>query len=298
MSSAFSEWLEIICGVPQGSILGPLLFNIFINDIFLFIYETELCNFADDNTIYASDKHIDNVLTKLKNELRRLLKWFANNSMVANKEKFQLMFLGAEKDVKYEDLSVTIDKIVIKATENVKLLGIDIDNKLKFTTHIEKMCSKVNSKTNALRRIRKYLTVDKGVTLFNAFILSNFNYCPIIWMFCRKSANVVINKAHKKALRVVYNKPQHTLDELLKLNKGSTIHAKNLRTLMCEIYKCLHEQNPEFMWELIKKKDNIRGLRASNILHLPSRYTKSKGTNTLYIMQVFVEHTTKRNNGG
>ena len=50
---------------------------------------------------------------------------------------------------------------------------------------------------------------------------------------------------------------------------------------MCEIYKCLHEQNPEFMWELIKKKENIRGLRASNILHLPSRYTKSKGTNTL-----------------
>ena len=195
ISSAFSEWLEIKCGVPQGSILGPLLFNIFINDIFLFIYETELCNFADDNTIYVSDKHIDNILTKLKNELRRLLKWFANNSMVANKEKFQLMFLGAEKDIKYEDLSVTIDKIVIKATENVKLLGIDIDNKLKFTTHIEKMCSKVNSKTNALRRIRKYLTVDKAVTLFNAFILSNFNYCPIIWMFCRKSANVVINKA-------------------------------------------------------------------------------------------------------
>ena len=89
--------------------------------------------------------------------------------MVANKEKFQLMFLGAEKDIKYEDLSVTIDKIVIKATENVKLLGIDIDNKLKFTTHIEKMCSKVNSKTNALRRIRKYLTVDKAVTLFNAY---------------------------------------------------------------------------------------------------------------------------------
>ena len=66
---------------------------------YFFIYETELCNFADDKTIYASDKHIDNVLTKLKNELRRLLKWFANNSMVANKEKFQLMFLGAEKDV-------------------------------------------------------------------------------------------------------------------------------------------------------------------------------------------------------
>ena len=133
---------------------------------------------------------------------------------------------------------------------------------------------------NAKSIIRKYLTVDKAVTLMHLYY-QTLIICPIIWMFCRKSANVVINKAHKKALRVVYNKPQHTLDELLKLNKGSTIHAKNLRTLMCEIYKCLHEQNPEFMWELIKKKDNIRGLRASNILHLPSRHTKSKGTNTL-----------------
>ena len=97
----------------------------------------------------------------------------------------------------------------------------------------------------------------------------------------------MINEAHKKALRVVYNKPQHTLDELLKLNKGSTIHAKNLRTLMCEIYKCLHEQNPEFMWELIKKKDNIRGLRASNILHLPSRIPhKNIETNSRFTTKI------------
>ena len=75
IGSVFSEWLKVVLGVPQGSILGPLLFNIFINDLLLFIKETDICNFADDNTLYACDVSLENVIRRLQNELINTNKW-------------------------------------------------------------------------------------------------------------------------------------------------------------------------------------------------------------------------------
>ena len=85
---------KIKIGVPQGSVLGPLLFNIFINDLFLISLKSEICNFADDNTIFACGNTIQEIVIKLENDLGLLLDWFAKNGMIANPEKFQIMFLG------------------------------------------------------------------------------------------------------------------------------------------------------------------------------------------------------------
>ena len=85
---------KIKIGVPQGSVLGPLLFNIFINDLFLMSLKSEICNFADDNTIFACGNTIQEIVIKLENDLGLLLDWFAKNGMIANPEKFQILFLG------------------------------------------------------------------------------------------------------------------------------------------------------------------------------------------------------------
>ena len=89
IGSSYSIWNEIKRGVPQGSILGPLLFNAFINDIFMFIEKTEICNFADDNTIYGCGEDLSNILENLKHDLKILLKWFIINSFQSNPGKFR-----------------------------------------------------------------------------------------------------------------------------------------------------------------------------------------------------------------
>ena len=88
IGSAFSSWSDINKGVPQGSIFGPLLFNIFINDLFFSVKKPEACNFADDNTLCSCSKNLKHVFSNLKYDLRNVLDWFKINSMKTNPGKF------------------------------------------------------------------------------------------------------------------------------------------------------------------------------------------------------------------
>ena len=99
VGSSLSEWLEIILGVPHGSILGPILFNVFINDSFLFIRETDICKFADNTALCPCEKELDTISIKLEIETNIAIQWLKDNEMVANPSKFQLMFLSKYKNI-------------------------------------------------------------------------------------------------------------------------------------------------------------------------------------------------------
>ena len=126
--------MDVLTGVPQGSVLWPLLFNIFINDFFYFIHESEICNFADDNSLYASGKTLDEVCCKLERDMKIAMKWFEINSLEANPKKFQLMFLGTKKIIKK---CLNIEGKCCHSATSVLLLGIIIDWKLNFNDHVK-----------------------------------------------------------------------------------------------------------------------------------------------------------------
>ena len=266
VQSFFSDWLEIIMGIPQGSILGPILFNIFLNDLFWFIEKAGICNFADDNTLFASATNYGETASILQEETRNVLNWFKINSLAANPAKFQVMFLGVAN---MDEINFSVGDIILVATNSVKLLGVEIDNKLTFKTHVQKMCKTVSQKSKALLRIRSYLSLESAKRLCDVFILQTFNYCPLIWMFGCKTSNTLINKVHKKVLSVVYRNFNTSLEELLCQDKSVKIHVRNLRTLLYVIYKSLNKENATLMWEMFKRKTNRYKLRTSNTLELP-----------------------------
>ena len=152
--------------------------------------------------------------------------------MAANPDKFQVIFMGLEKGQK---LSIEINGISIRTTEEVKLLGITIDSKLQFQSHVEAIFMTANEKVKASSRIARYLQKRKAYMLYKTFKRSTFNYCPLIWMFCGKIANNRINQLHKRALRVLHNDYTATFEDLLEKSKDVTVHCSNLQKLMIEI---------------------------------------------------------------
>ena len=167
----FSLRKEIFSGVPQGSILGPLLFNVYINDIFFFVDVVFLSNYADDTALYSAQKtHILNQ-SVLKKNFMYLQKWFHDN--------LQFIFTG------------------------------------------------------------------------------QFSFCPLIWTFCSRQSNHLINKLQKRALRVTYNDSDSSFSELLEICYESTIHIKNIKALMTEIYKFLNDLSPPVMNDIFQKQKKI-----------------------------------------
>ena len=155
INNTFSRWELITAGTAQGSILGPLIFNVYINDLFLFIKTLGIANFADDNTPYAVDKNIDTLLDILENETSALNEWFAFNFLVSNNEKSKF-FITHGKNV-----SIRLGTDIIEKSECVKLLGITIDSKLTFQQHVSKLYKKTSQKIHALGRVSKFMDTDK-----------------------------------------------------------------------------------------------------------------------------------------
>ena len=188
---SFSSYLDIFQGVPQGSILGPLLFNIFFCDLFLFVEEVDIMSYADDNTPYVCSENIDITLEKLEEVGKALFEWFSNNNFLkANADKCHLI-LSTD-----EPFSINIDNEVIKNSNNKKLLGINLNNRLGFDAHVANICSRVSKKLHALARISQYMSIHKRRMTMKVFIASEFGYCPLVWMFHSRKLNSRVNQLH------------------------------------------------------------------------------------------------------
>ena len=125
-----SPWEEILFAVPQGSILGPLLLNIFLCDLIFKMNKTDLCSYADDSTPYRTANTIDEVIQSLQYDPMMLFKWFSNNQLKANTSKYHLLLN------KKHEVTIRIGSTEIENSEYKKLLGIKVNTKLNFNEHL------------------------------------------------------------------------------------------------------------------------------------------------------------------
>ena len=280
----------LISGVPQGSILGPVLFNIFINDLFLFIREAKLANFADDNTIYAGSNDLSSLLELLENEGNSAVKWFKNNNMIVNPEKFQAMILGQRNQEKHH---LKINNQNIEAKTQVTLLGLVIDKELNFDNHISSICKKSSNQLNALGRIHHFLSQKEKKMMINTFIYSNFNYAPLAWHFSSRNSQKKIEKVQDRCLRLLFDDYSSSYENLLKKSGKPSMEVRRLRILALEIFKTLKSLNPEFMKEIFHPSPYLTH-KKNNIL-VQSRNTAKFGNNSLRVLGAHIWNSLPEN---
>ena len=140
---------------------------------------------------------------------------------------------------KNEYVWAKLDEDVVWKSNDVELLGVTIDNNLRFDKHLSNICLKANRKLSALTRVAKFAPFKKRRILFKAFIESQFKYCPLVWMFHGRQINDMIDKLHEKALRIVYSDTVTSFGNLLIKDKSFLIHHQNIQLLAIEIYKAI-----------------------------------------------------------
>ena len=264
IGSSYSLWEEIVSGVPQGSILGPLLFNTFLCDLFLSIENNCFTNYTDDVTPYVIGNSQNKVVSELKDIIEKPFTWFSQNEMKANLGKCHMRLSFTES------LNFQISETVIHNSQSKKLLGMIFDNKLKFERHINTISQRANRKLNALARIIPYMELTKRRILMNAFFDSQFKYCPLIWMFHSRNLNNEINRLHERCLRVIYNDKTSSFEKLLEKNNSVSIHHRNIQTLAIEMYKVTNGLSPEIMNKMFQIREESRyNLRYTSQFTIP-----------------------------
>ena len=148
MGSTYNDWANVIRGIPQGSILGPLLFNIFINNIFLVVEKSDICNFVDDNLLYVHENNLPLILSNLEHDMKNLFYWFEINS-----RKFQFMILWKKNCLKH---SLKIGSI---ESDKVDLQGITIDKALNFKKTYRKFKSHYQLQASCFKTNQKILDI-------------------------------------------------------------------------------------------------------------------------------------------
>ena len=184
--------------------------------------------------------------------------------MIANPDKFKAIILYNDR----RDTSgtkLTINNAEILSEKEVTLLGIDIDNKLSFDNYISQMCKQAANILNALKRQSIFIVGQKNRSLVaNTYILSYFNYCPLVWHFCGPAPTHKIEKLHEWVLRWVHNDYTSVYADILNKSNSSTLYLKRVRIIAQETFKAINNLSPSYTKELLRFRNSRYPTRNTN----------------------------------
>ena len=257
-----ADFANIRSGVPQGSILGPTLFLIFINDLPLYFKNCSSALFADDATAHTHSKNVDTIEDNLQDEFGNALTWSKENKMQVHFTKTTCMLAGTRQKInESRQLSIQADGINIQTVSKQKLLGIYIDETLSWNPQIDYLCSNISTKISLLRQLSTYVPAEAQKLYYQGYILPLIDYGSITWG-STSSANIArLNKLQKRAARIIlhadFTTPSPLMFKELRWLSVSDRLKYNKATM---IYKALNNQTPEYISNLLKPMSEVHAL--------------------------------------
>ena len=171
--------------------------------------------------------------------------------------------------------------VFIESETVVKALGVYIDCNLNFHTHAKQLCLKASRQLNAFSRISRYLSVQAKKLIFRSFIMSNFDYCSLVWHFCGKKNNSKMERIQKRALSIVFNDFDADYDELLNRMETNSILQTRIKRIAIEVYKSINGLNPSYLRSIFEIRNIPYVLRDSSRLDQPLKQTTNYGLRSI-----------------
>ena len=262
-------------GVPQGSILGPLLFKLFINDLPDSVYNSEADLYADDCTLTATGNSVAVLEIKLNKDLQNIASWCQANKMHINPSKSTCMILSTRqkrKTLLKNNLTLHINNEKLTNVQSHKLLGLVIDSNLTWKEHADHVLKKVNKNIFIFKKIKRFLAPNSRHLFCNAYILPHIDYCCNIWGHCPETHKLAINRILKRSARLALNATISTPSQEL----FSTLHWLKFENRVqyqtaTLTYKALNNLAPSYLKNCLSYSANnsLRSNTNSN-LQLPS----------------------------
>ena len=216
-----SPALSISCGVPQGSILGPLLFLIYINDLNKCILNSKVHHFADDTNILYSNKSVKKISLAINSDLTRLSNWLRANKLSLNVKKTEIViFRSINKEINHK-YKFKIDGKKLDFSTSVKYLGLQIDEYLNWKEHISKLRIKLSRAVGILSKLRHFLPLPSLVTIYHALFSSHLTYGCQTW---GQGQKVLLNK-----IQILQN-PEYVELRFLLFTLPVTAYIKNFQS--------------------------------------------------------------------
>ena len=222
-NSKQSKPRHMICGVPQGSILGPLLFLIYVNNLDFDLYKTKVKLYADDTVIYSTNKEEEAAQNEVKHDLKLLMKWCNNNQLTINIKKTKLMVFGTKgmlKKAQYHEMYLGNDKL--QYVNDYVYLGIKLDNKFTFELHANECCKHVVHKNYVLSKIRRYISAEQALCIYKSMILPYFCYGDVFMHNLSAKTYDRMQKLQNKSLRICLQRQNRC--NVRRLHKDSNIN--------------------------------------------------------------------------